>query len=280
MSKSINLKGKKVTIISYDQEDYVCLTEIARSTGGNGSEVERWLRNINTLEFLAVWEALNNPDFNSTEFGGIRGDAGTNRFNISVKEWVARTKAVGLFAKTGRQGGTYAHKDIALEFASWLSPALRLYVIKEFQRLKEEETLHQLPEWGINRTLAKVNYRLQTDAIKRKLIPAAVTAKESGFIYADEADLVNKAVFGQTAKEWKTANPGKAGNIREYATVEQLLVLANVESYNSILIEQGMSQAERIKELNSIARSQLNAMVNLPAVKALKPPPLLDSKND
>lgn len=277
MTKSITLKGKKVTIISKDQEHYICLTEIAKSVGGDGSQVETWLRNKNTLEFLAVWEALNNPDFNSHEFGGIRSDAGTNRFTISVKEWVAKTKAVGILAKAGRHGGTFAHKEIALEFASWLSPALRLYVIKEFQRLKEEEELHQLPEWELNRALSKVNYRLHTDAVKRRLIPPTVTGKETGLIYANEADLINKAVFGQTAKEWRVANPGKDGNIREHASVEQLLVLANAESYNSILIEQGKSQQERVQELNSMARSQLEAMTDLPAVKSLKPPALLGS---
>jgi KilA-N domain len=275
MTKSITIQGKKVTVLPHEDQDYICLTEIAKSAGGDGSQVETWLRNKNTLEFLAVWEALYNPDFNSHDFVVIRNDAGTNRFNLSVKEWVKRTKAIGIVAKAGRHGGTYAHKDIALEFASWLSPALRLYVIKEFQRLKEDEERQQLPEWGINRTLAKVNYRLHTDAVKRRLIPPTVTGKESGFIYANEADLINKAVFGMTAKEWKTANPGKDGNIREQASVEQLLVLANVESYNSILIDQGKSQQERIKELNSIARSQLKAMTDLPAVKTLKPPPLL-----
>ena len=167
MTKSITIQGKKVTVISHDQEDYICLTEIAKSAGGDGSQVETWLRNKNTLEFLAVWEVLNNPKFNSHEFVGIRNDAGTNRFNLSVKEWASKTEAIGIVAKAGRHGGTFAHKDIALEFASWLSPTLRLYVIKEFQRLKEQEDLHSSPEWGVNRTLAKVNYKLHTDAVKR-----------------------------------------------------------------------------------------------------------------
>ena len=277
MGKSITIQGKKVSVISQDHEDYICLTEIAKSAGGDGSQVETWLRNKNTLEFLAVWESLNNPKFNSHEFVGIRNDAGTNRCNLSVKEWVSKTEAVGIIAKAGRRGGTFAHKDIALEFAAWLSPTLRLYVIKEFQRLKEQENLHQSPEWGVNRTLAKVNYKLHTDAVKRRLIPPKVTGKDTGMIYAGEADLINKAVFGLTAKEWRTANPDLEGNIREHASVEQLLVLANVESYNSILIEQGKSEQERITELNAIARSQLQAMTNIPAVKTLKPPPLLSN---
>lgn len=276
MNKIITIDGSPVTVVSRDHEDYVCLTEIAKSSGGDGSQVETWLRNKNTLEFLAVWESLNNPLFNSHEFVGIRNDAGTNRFNLSVKEWVTKTAAIGIYAKVGRTGGgTFAHKDIALEFASWLSPALRLYVIKEFQRLKEDEDRQRLPEWGVNRTLAKVNYRIHTDAVKRNLIPPTLTRKDTGLIYASEADLINKAVFGCTAKEWKTANPNKDGNIRDYASVEQLLVLANIESYNSILIEQGRDQKDRIIELNGIARSQLEAMNNVPSLKNLKPPPLL-----
>lgn len=275
MSKSLNIQGTKVAIIPYENEEYICLTDISKSMGGDGSHVETWLRNKNTLEFLAVWENLNNEDFNSHEFVGIRNEAGTNRFNLSVKEWITKTGAVGVVAKAGRYGGTYAHKDIALEFASWLSPALRLYVIKEFQRLKEEEALHNRPEWSINRTLAKINYRLHTDAVKKKLIPPTISKKDAHIIYANEADLINKAVFGKTAKEWRLANPKKEGNIRDYASVEQLLVLANIESYNSILITQGFSQPDRLKELNDLARTQLIALTDVPAIQTLKPPPLL-----
>lgn len=275
MTKSITLHGTKVRVTSADDDGFISLTEIAKSVGGNGSQIDSWLKSKDTLEFLAVWETLNNPDFNSLEFAGIRADAGTNRYSISVKEWREKTKAVGIYAKAGRHGGTFAHKDIALEFATWLSPQLRLYVIKEFQRLKAEEEQHQLPEWNINRTLARVNYRLHTDAVKNNLIPPTLEKKDIGIVYATEADLVNKAVFGMTAKEWRQANKGRGGNIRDHATVEQLLVLANIESYNSILIGQGKSQAERIKELNAIARSQLKALTDLPAVESLKPPPLL-----
>jgi KilA-N domain len=222
---------------------------------------------------------LNNKDFNSLEFEGIRNEAGTNRFALSVKEWIGKTGAIGIFAKTGRYGGTFAHKDVALEFASWLSPALRLYVIKEFQRLKEEETRQGDPEWGINRTLAKINFRLQTDAVKRKLIPPSLPKKKAGFIYASEADLANIAVTGITAKDWRASNPEKEGDQRDYLSVEQLLVLANIESYNSILIEQGMSQPERLKEFNTRAREQLIAMTKIPSVKSLKAPPLLSRSN-
>lgn len=280
MSKSISIQGKKVSIISREHEDYICLTDIAKSTGGDGSQVETWLRNKNTLEFLAVWEVINNQDFNYPEFVGIRNEAGTNRFNLSVKTWLEKTKAVGIIAKAGRYGGTYAHKDVALEFASWLSPQLRLYVIKEFQRLKADEDRHGDPEWAIHRTLAKINYRLHTDAVKKKLIPPAVSKKDSGQIYASEADLINKAVFGKTAKEWRSANPEKDGNIRESASVEQLLVLANIESYNSILIDKGMSAHERLVELNARAREQLKTLTSVPAVKTLKPPPLLRTRSE
>ena len=248
--------------------------------GGDGSQVETWLRNKNTLEFLAVWETINNMDFNSHEFVGIRNESGTNRFNLSVKEWIGKTTAKGIVARPGRYGGTYADKEIALEFASWLSPSLRLYVIKEFQRLKADEDRHGDPEWAIHRTLAKVNYRLHTDAIKKKLIPPSISKREAGFIYATEADLVNKAVIGITAKEWRSENPEREGNLRDNLSVEQLLVLANIENYNSILIDKGFPPDERLLELNARAREQLKTMTTNPTVKTLKVPPLLDAKKN
>lgn len=279
MSKSITLHGKKVTVTSADDSGYLSLTEIAKSVNGDGSLIDSWLKSKDTLEYLAVWESIHNSEnFNSLEFAGIRSDAGSNRYSISVKEWREKTNAVGIYAKAGRHGGTFAHVDIALEFATWLSPELRLHVIKEFQRLKADENRQQLPEWNLNRTLAKVNYRLHTDAVRDKLIPPTLAKKDIKFVYASEGDLVNKAVFGQTAKEWRDANKGKVGNIRDSASVEQLLVLANIESYNSVLVRQGRSQSERIKELNEVARSQLKALMELPAVKSLKPPPLLNPK--
>ena len=223
---------------------------------------------------------MNNPNFNSLEFEGIRNEAGTNRFAISSKEWISKTGAVGIIAKAGRYGGTFAHKDIALEFASWLSPTLRLYIVKEFQRLKEEENRQGDPEWSINRTLAKINFRLQTDAVKRKLIPPTLAKKDIGFVYASEADLVNVAITGHTAKEWRTANVDKEGNLRDYLSVEQLLVLANIESYNSILIDQGISQSDRLRELNIRAREQMKALTSIPAVQTLKAPPLLKQNKD
>lgn len=279
MNKSITVQGSKVTIISKENEDYICLTDMVKSQKGGDQLIKNWLQTKNTIEFLGVWEELNNPDFNLVEFHQIRSEAGSNAFLMSVKQWIAKTGAGGIIAKAGRYGGTYAHKDIALEFASWLSPALRLFIIKEFQRLKEEEAQQFGPEWSINRTLAKVNYRIHTDAVKRRLIPPTLSKKDVGFVYASEADVINKAVFGKTAKEWRTAYPGESGNIRDHASVEQLLVLANIESYNSILIEQGIQQSERLVTLNAEARRQFTSITQAPAVKSLKPPPLLKGRS-
>ncbi len=278
MSKSITVLGGKVSVVSHSSEDYICLTDIAKRAGGDGTQVETWLRNKNTLEFLGVWESINNPHFNSHEFVGIKNEAGTNRFNLSAKEWILKTGAIGIIAKAGRYGGTFGQKDIALEFASWISPQLRLYIIQEFQRLKADEARQTDPEWAIRRTLAKVNYRLQTDAVKKKLIPPTVSSKDAGMIYASEADVINKALTGETAKEWRTRNPDKEGNLRDYLSVEQLLVLANLESYNSILIDKDMPSSERLPELNGRARDQLRSLTNITAMKSLKAPPLLQSK--
>ncbi len=279
MTKSITVKGTKITVISQEHEDFICLTDIVKAIKGGDQLIKNWLQTKNTVEYLGVWEELNNPDFNLVEFHQIRSDAGSNAFLLSVKQWIAKTNAIGIVAKAGRYGGTYAHKDIALEFASWLSPALRLFIIKEFQRLKADESVRLGPEWSINRTLAKVNYRIHTDAVKKRLIPPALSKKDASLVYANEADLINKAVFGKTAKEWRTANPDKKGNVRDHASVEQLLVLANIESYNSILIEQGMSQSERIITLNKEARRQFKSISETPAVRFLKPPPLLKGKD-
>jgi len=278
MKKSIQVQGKTINVIPHGEADYICLTDMVKSFKGGDQLIKNWLQNKNTLEYLGIWEELNNPDFKMVEFHLIRTEAGSNKFLLSAKQWTERTGAIGLEARAGRYGGTYAHKDIALEFASWLSPAFRLYVIKEFQRLKEEETKGRQPGWDINRTLAKVNYRLHTDAVKKRLVPPTVTAKQAGFIYANEADVINVAVFGQTSKEWRDANAALPGNIRDHASVEQLLVLANIESYNAILIDQGVSQAARIQELNKRARSNFKSLTSTPSVKALKPPPLLRLK--
>lgn len=221
--------------------------------------IEKWLRNKNTIEFLGVWEEMYNADFNSPEFEGIKNEAGSNRFSLSVKMWIQKTNAKGIIAKAGRYGGTYAHKDIAFEFASWISPKFKLFLIKEFQRLKEQEQ-KQLG-WDIKRNLTKINYKIHTDAIKENLIPKQLTSAQVSFVYASEADILNVALFGQTAKQWREANPELTGNIRDYADVNQLVCLANLESLNAHFINENISQEERIKKLNKVAISQMKILI-------------------
>lgn len=228
-SKSINVKGTEVSIINHLNEDYISLTDMIKSFGDD-TIIKNWLRNRNTVEFLGIWEQINNPNFNSVEFDLIRNQTGLNSFVLSVKKWMDTTNAIGIIAIAGRYGGTFAHKDIAFEFGSWLSPEFKLYLIKEFQRLKEEESKNKSLSWNLQRTLAKVNYKIHTDAIKENLIPIKVTKQQASFIYANEADLLNVALFGLTAKEWRNFNPNLKGNIRDYAAIEQLVVLSNLES--------------------------------------------------
>jgi hypothetical protein len=275
-NQSVTVQGVEVHITTHNDEDYISLTDMASSFDGGSTLIEAWLRNKDTVEFLGVWEKLNNPDFNSIEFDGIKSQAGLNRFSLSAKKWTQLTNGIGLIAKAGRYGGTFAHKDIALEFGSWLSPEFKLYLIKEFQRLKEQESQSGQLEWNVRRSLTKVNYRIHTDAIKTYLIPPEVSKKEAGFIYASEADLLNKALFGKTAKQWRDENPNKDGNIRDYATVEQLVVLTSLESQNALLIEQQKSQSERIVILNRLAINQMKSLVDNPTVKKLANKPLLE----
>jgi hypothetical protein len=269
-SKSITVKGTEITIISQNEEDYISLTDIMKASEDGEQLIKKWFINKGTLEFLGIWEKLNNPDFNLSEFGLIRTEAGTNSFFISAKGWIEKTNAIGIIAKTGRYGGTYAHKDIALEFCSWISPEFKLYLIKEFQRLKEEESKTYNLDWQIRRTLTKLNYRIHTDAIKQNLIPPSIEKVQEKIIYANEADILNKAVFGMTAQEWRTKNPQTDGNIRDYAEIEQLIVLANIESINALLIQKGFSQNERLIELNKSAISQMTSLLKNPTVKKLK----------
>lgn len=222
--------------------------------------ISDWLRNRNTVEYLGIWESVNNLDFNYGEFATIRNQAGLNSYKISVKEWVEKTNAVGLKAKAGRYGGTYAHPDIAFEFGMWISPKFKIYLIKEFQRLKEEENERLKLEWNLQRTLAKINYQIQTDAIKENLIPKEITNQQASFIYANEADLLNVALFGITAKGWRESNPDKNGNVRDYANLEQLVVLSNMESINALLIRQGIPQKERLIQLNQTAIIQMKSL--------------------
>jgi hypothetical protein len=272
--QTINVKGAEITVLSQNQQDYISLTDMARNFEDGVVLIEKWLRNKNTIEFIGIWEQLYNPDFNSPEFEGIKNEAGLNRFTLSVKKWIEKTRAIGLMAKTGRYGsGTFAHKDIAFEFGSWLSPEFKLYLIKEFQRLKEEEyRAKELPEWSFQRTLAKVNYKIHTDAIKDRLIPQRITKARANAIYANEADLLNVALFGITAGEWRQDNPDKAGNMRDYATLEQLVVLSNLESINAVLIHQGSEQPERLRQLNGIAISQMKSLLGAGALKRLGEP--------
>jgi hypothetical protein len=257
---TIEVQGTAITVLSKDQNDYISLTDMVKHFEGGSALIEQWLKNKDTVLFLGVWEQINNPGFNSPGFEGIRNEAGRNSFYLSAKKWIELTGAKGLVAAAGRYGGTYAHKDIAFEFGSWLSPEFKLYLIKEFQRLKEDENRRLSLAWNLNRTLSKLNYRIHTDAIKAHIIPAAITPAQVAIVYASEADVLNVALFGQTAKEWRDANPGLEGNLREYASVEQLLVLANIESMNAEFIHMGLSQPERLQRLNGIAIRQIQIL--------------------
>lgn len=228
-----------------------------------------WLRNRNTVEFLGIWETVHNPNFNYGGYAIIRTQAGLNNYKLSVKEWVEKTHAIGLRASAGKYGGTYAHKDIAFEFGMWISAEFKIYLIKEFQRLKDEETSTKNLDWNLQRTLSKINYRIHTDAIKEALIPPAITREQSIAVYATEADLLNVALFGQTAASWRQKNADKKGNLRDEATLEQLVVLTNLESINALLIRQGLSQSERLQKLNETAIQQMRSLLSNPSVKKL-----------
>jgi hypothetical protein len=260
MMVKINVLDKEITVYVQNNEDYICITDIARYKDADRTDdlIRNWLRNRNTLEFLGIWEQLNNPDFKPVEFDGFRKLAGLNSFTLTPKQWIGKTNAIGLVSKPGRYGGTYAHKDIAFEFASWISVEFKLYLIKEFQRLKEEER-KQLG-WDIRRNLAKINYRIHTDAIKENLIPAELTKQQINNIYSSEADVLNMALFGIAAKEWRDANPDKNGNIRDYADISQLVCLSNLENLNALFINDDLSQNERLVKLNKIAIHQMKLL--------------------
>ena len=267
---TIEVQGTDITILSKDLGDYISLTDMVRNFDGGGALIEQWLKNKDTVLFLGVWEQIHNPGFNSLEFEGIKNEAGRNSFFLSAKAWIERTRAQGLVASAGRYGGTYAHKDIAFEFGSWLSPEFKLYLIKEFQRLKDEENDRLKLEWNLQRTLAKINYRIHTDAIKETLIPPAITKTQANLTYASEADLLNVALFGQTAKQWRDAHLDAEGNIRDHAPLEQLVVLTNLESLNSVLIRQGLPSPERLLKLNEIAITQMRTLLADTNLKKLK----------
>ncbi|MDR1227409.1 MAG: KilA-N domain-containing protein [Azoarcus sp.] len=268
-NRIIHVKGAEVTIATQHEQDYISLTDMVRKFGDE-SILYNWLRNRNTIEFLGIWEQINNPDFKPVEFDRFRTHAGLNSFALSPKKWIEATGAIGLYSKAGRGGGTYAHRDIAFEFGSWLSPEFKLYLIKEFQRLKDEESRAASLEWNFQRTLAKVNYKIHTDAIKERLIPPRLTKAQTTAVYASEADLPNVALFGLTAGQWRQANPGQTGNMRDSATLEQLVVLSNLESINAVLIHQGLSSVERLTQLNAIAITQMCSLVKVDTLKRLE----------
>ncbi len=269
---TVDVKGTAVTVFLHRDQDYISLTDIARhrNPGHTDDLVRNWLRNRNTLEFLGIWERLNNPDFNPVEFDGFRMRAGLNSFTLTPKQWIEGTAAIGIVSRPGRYGGTFAHKDIAFEFASWISVEFKLYLIKEFQRLKEDENGRLSLAWDLNRTLSKLNYRIHTDAIRNHLIPAVVTPAQAAITYATEADLLNVALFSRTAKQWRDSNPTLDGNMRDHATIEQLLVLANIEGMNAEFIHMRLAQRERLKRLNAIAIRQMQLLLSAPSVKQLK----------
>ena len=254
----IKVNDTEISVISFEEKDYISLTDMVRNIENGLALIEKWLRNKNTIEFMGIWEEMYNPIFNSPEFEGIKNEAGLNRFVMSVKQWISKTNAIGIVAKSGRYGGTYAHKDLAFEFASWVSPQFKLYLIREYQRLKDEEQ-KQLG-WSAKRELSKINYRIHTDAIKRNIIPEEVTPQQASIIYASEADVLNVAMFGMTARQWRDANPDKKGNIRDYATINELICLSNMENLNAVFIDQGLPQGERLIKLNQIAIQQMNVL--------------------
>ena len=264
---TLHVQGSAIGVLVQPGGDYISLTDMVRNFDGAGALIEQWLKNKDTVLFLGIWERINNPAFNSIEFEGIKNQAGQNSFYLSAKKWIDRTGARGLIASAGRYGGTYAHKDIAFEFGSWLSPEFKLYLIKEFQRLKDDENDRLKLDWNLQRTLSKINYRIHTDAIRDTLIPPAITKAQASFVYAEEADLLNVALFGQTAKQWRDAHPDAEGNMRDHAPLEQLVVLTNLESLNSVLIRQGLPAPDRLRMLNEIAITQMRTILksSLPA---------------
>ncbi len=269
----INAKGTEITVLSQGtDDDYISLTDIARYKNTNypSEVIQNWMRNRSTVEFLGLWERIHNPNFNYLEFEVIDREAGHNAFVLTPKRWIDTVGAVGITSKQGRYAATFAHKDIAFKFASWISAEFELYIIKDYQRLKSDENSRISLDWNVKRILAKVNYKIHTDAVRDNLIPPEVSKRQTAFVYADEADLLNTALFGKTAAEWRKANPDKKGNMRDDATIEQLLVLANLENINALYINKGMPQAQRIEELNRLARAQMAQLLENNSVGELK----------
>jgi len=271
---TLNVQGVEIAFFPQqkNEENYICLTDIARyrNTLEPFSIINNWMRSRSTIEFIGLWEMLNNPHFKPIEFDRFKTEAGSNYFVLSPQRWIDATNAIGIISKSGRYGGTYAHEDIAFEFASWISSEFKLYLVTEFKRLKQDEQHRLSLEWNLQRTLSKINYRIHTDAIKEHIIPNIVTKEQISYTYAEEADLLNVALFGMTAKQWRDANPDLKGNIRDYATLEQLVVLSNMESINALLIRQELPQHERLVQLNNVAITQMRSLVENKKMKLLK----------
>jgi len=272
-TNKIAVLDTEISVSTILGEDYICITDMAKAKSDESRAadiIKNWIRTRTTLEFLGTWEKIYNPNFKVVEFDHFKTQAGLPSFVLSPTQWVEKTNAIGIYSKQGRYGGTYAHKDIAFEFGSAISAEFKLYLIKEFQRLKNEENDRQKLDWNLQRTLAKVNYSIHTDAIKEKLIPEKLSAQQISLVYASEADLLNVALFGTTAANWRINNQNLNGNIRDYATLEQLVILSNLESINAVLIRQGLSQTERIQQLNEIAILQMTSLVRSNSIKSLK----------
>ena len=270
-SKKIKVEDFDIALYIKGKEDFFSLTDMARYRDADRTNyiIQNWMRTRNAIEFNGLWEQLNNPNFKSIEFDAFKNEAGANSFTLTPQKWIESTNAIGIVSKSGRYGGTFAHKDIAFEFATWLSPAFKFYLIKEFQRLKDEENNSKKLDWSLQRTLSKINYRIHTDAIKETLIPPAITKEQAATLYANEADMLNVALFGKTARQWREQNAGQPGNIRDHATLEQLVVLTNLESNNALLIRHGLSQSDRLGLLNESAIHQMRSLLDNPAMKRL-----------
>ena len=268
--KTLIVKKQAINITLVDNEEYISLTDIARYKNRENPKavIQNWIRNRNTIEFLGIWELIHNPNFKGIEFEAFKKEAGLNSFTLAPQKWIESTDAIGLVSKSGKGGGTYAHRDIAFEFASWVSVEFKIYLIQEFERLKENE--QREIGWSAKRELSKINYIIHTDAIKNNLIPKELTNKQVNLVYAEEADVLNMALFGMTAKEWREKNPNKKGNIRDYASINELICLANLENTNSIFINEGMRQSERLYKLNQIAISQMKILTKDSEIKLLK----------
>jgi len=271
-NQKIEVLGIAISFFNQKKEKYISLTDLARHRDSERSDyiLQNWLRNRSTIEFIGLWELFNNSNFNSIEFDGIKNLAGSNSFSLTPKKWILTTNAIGIISKTGRYGGTYAHIDIAFEFATWLSSEFKFYIIKEFQRLKEMENSQQNLTWNVQRTISKINYKIHTDAIKENLIPNSISKEQIAIIYANEADVLNIALFGKTAKQWKDESKNSAYNIRENATLEQLVVLSNMESINALLIQQNIPQSKRLVQLNQVAITQMKSLIENKNLKRLK----------